>query len=225
MITPDEAEKLRRFVVFVCYIYVEAWLSCPSAADAAYNDLEMIKTLVSYTKTDPEVAEVVLTAFARHTWYLSAELIPMTLVSDKVHAETKVQIADRLLSVDKESLTLGKPKLPSVPCDAGIEDVTLDGLVGTQSHLVFDCLKIDMSFLSKCPPWNGHPDFERLAAFVRNLRVTNDAAERGVRLVTDYIGCLTRSDENRQHLLQVVENHRKVFPDSRKSVLEKGGTV
>ena len=86
---PDVSEKLRRFAIFVCLIYVKAWLSCASAADAAHNDLEMLKSLVAYTKMDLEVAETVSKPFARHTWYRLAELVPMALVSDKVDASIK----------------------------------------------------------------------------------------------------------------------------------------
>ena len=52
-----------------------------------------------------------------------------------------------------------------------------------------------------------------------NLRVTNDTAERGVKLLTDFISELTTSDEERQQLLQVVEAHRKRYPDYSKKTL------
>ena len=47
---------------------------------------------------------------------------------------------------------------------------------------------------------------------VRALKVVNDCAERAVRLVTDFNKVLTKSDEQRQLLYQVVEYHQKLLP-------------
>jgi len=49
------------------------------------------------------------------------------------------------------------------------------------------------------------------------LKVINDHAERGVALVQRYNKILTKTKEQFQFLLQVVSQHQKKFPDSRKS--------
>jgi len=49
------------------------------------------------------------------------------------------------------------------------------------------------------------------------LKVVNDHAERGVALVQRYNKILTKTKEQFQFLLQVVSQHQKKFPDSRKS--------
>ena len=54
---------------------------------------------------------------------------------------------------------------------------------------------------------------------VRALRVVNDFAERGIALIQDYNSAITTDKEQKQYLLQTVENHRKMFPDSRKSTV------
>ena len=51
------------------------------------------------------------------------------------------------------------------------------------------------------------------------LRVTNDTAERGVKLISDFIGHITTSDFELQELLQVVEAHRQRYPDYSKATL------
>ncbi|KAF0313314.1 hypothetical protein FJT64_016134 [Amphibalanus amphitrite] len=48
--------------------------------------------------------------------------------------------------------------------------------------------------------------------------VTNDVAERGVKLVTDYMEILTKDDTTREFLLQGVELHRRKFPDFQKNI-------
>ena len=40
----------------------------------------------------------------------------------------------------------------------------------------------------------------------------NDFAERGVALISAFCGAITRDEEQRQHLLQVVERHRALYP-------------
>ena len=88
-------------------------------------------------------------------------------------------------------------------------------------HLVCpsQVLGIGAEFLRKPLPWDDDPDFNRLASFVSQLRVTNDTAERGVKIISDFIGHITTSDIERQQLLQVVEAHRKRYPDFRKKTL------
>ena len=54
---------------------------------------------------------------------------------------------------------------------------------------------------------------------VRELHVVNDFAERGVMLMQAYNLALTKDENQRQFLLQIVEDHRKRYgyPDPRKS--------
>jgi len=49
---------------------------------------------------------------------------------------------------------------------------------------------------------------------VKALNVVNDAAERGVKLATDFSDT-ARSDRHFQNILQVVENDRKKNPNLR----------
>ena len=51
------------------------------------------------------------------------------------------------------------------------------------------------------------------------MKVVNDHAERGVALIQEFSGLLTRDEDQLQFLLQVVHEHRKAFPDSNKKTL------
>ena len=57
--------------------------------------------------------------------------------------------------------------------------------------------------------------------FVNSVKVLNDAAERGVKLNTDYAAILTDDPQQRESILQAVEDHRKRFPEFSKAVLSK----
>ena len=45
----------------------------------------------------------------------------------------------------------------------------------------------------------------------RSIKVVNDLAERGVALIEEFNCSITRDEEQKQFLLQVVENHQSKF--------------
>lgn len=56
---------------------------------------------------------------------------------------------------------------------------------------------------------------------VNNLRVVNDLAERGVKLMEDYNKLISKNEEQKHYLLQVVSQYRHKFPDCKKSTLSE----
>ena len=63
-------------------------------------------------------------------------------------------------------------------------------------------------------------DFEKELSIIRGLDVTNDAAERGaLALIQSFNSRITTSEEQKQFLLQIVEEHRRSLPNSNKSKL------
>ena len=61
----------------------------------------------------------------------------------------------------------------------------------------------------------------KMGEVAQNFCMTNDTAERGIKLITDFINILTQDDKQHQYLIQVVENHMKEIPDAKKSTLFK----
>jgi len=57
--------------------------------------------------------------------------------------------------------------------------------------------------------------------FTSELKVINDIAERGVRLMEEFKDILTDDEEQRRMLLHCVEDKQKLYPDFRKSTLAK----
>lgn len=76
--------SLHRFCLFVALIYTKHWNHCPNAADAPFNDLQLLKELDIYRQIDADVAESALESFKRHLWYLGDELVVLSLFSEKV---------------------------------------------------------------------------------------------------------------------------------------------
>lgn len=86
---PDFIDSLERFCMFSALIYTKHWNRCTIAVDAAFNDLQLWKELDAYQEIDVEIANAALRAHKRHLWYLSDELIVLSLFSEKVSNEIK----------------------------------------------------------------------------------------------------------------------------------------
>ncbi|GBN17378.1 hypothetical protein AVEN_91895-1 [Araneus ventricosus] len=83
-------------------------------------------------------------------------------------------------------------------------------------------LNIDISFLNISPDlWDRDDSYLKSQEIFQNLRVVNDTAERGVKLMQDFNGLLTVDEEQKQFLLQCVEDHRKQYPDCKKATLKR----
>jgi hypothetical protein len=63
-----------------------------------------------------------------------------------------------------------------------------------------------------CPRKNVDDDYHL------NLKIT---AKREIKLILDFNSCLTKDEEQRQFLLQVLSEYRQIFSDSSQSTLAK----
>ena len=113
--------------------------------------------------------------------------------SDNVDDDEKVKMAAKLLSLprDEEELHFG---LPTDVDENTILNISADWLV--------------------LPPaqWKEDQDYIEVEQFVKTVKVTNDVAERGVKIASDYDSILTRDSKIREKIFQVVEKDRMVNP-------------
>lgn len=59
--------------------------------------------------------------------------------------------------------------------------------------------------------WLQLDSYHKNQTVVESIKVVNDLAERGVALIQEFNCSLTRNEEQKQYLLQVVEDHRCKF--------------
>lgn len=88
--------NIKRFSTFVALIYVRYWNRCTNLFDAPFNDLSFLQELQTYQMIDEPVANVAMSAFCRHLNYMSEELTPLCLFSEKVSVDEKNQISAKL---------------------------------------------------------------------------------------------------------------------------------
>ena len=82
----------------------------------------------------------------------------------------------------------------------------------------FQLLGLSEEFLQSDSSEWGHQETYRTGQKVaQSMRVVNDLAERGVALIQEFNSSLTRNEEQKQFLLQVVEDHRNKFSAPTKS--------
>lgn len=97
---------------------------------------------------------------------------------------------------------------------------TLEDFVTKKSIILFHRMELPSGFLDVDPEmWENQEDFQQALQIVQAMKVVNDHAERGVALIQEFSGLMTRNEHQLQFLLQVVEEHRQNYPDSRKETL------
>ena len=194
------------------------WFESPVSTSAPRNDLALLCMLTTYQ--NKEVAKAATTAFSRHLWYLSELLVGFAFFDDDVSIEEK-----RLMSVAlKENVGFEEPLKRITPF---IEPTTkgLHDFVTTSTVRFFTTLGLSTDFLQHDPSdWEHKEEYMKNKEIARSVKVVNDLAERGVALVQEFNSSLTRNEEQKQYLLQVVEPHRRQFAEPTKAAAIKQST-
>ena len=66
--------------------------------------------------------------------------------------------------------------------------------------------------------WEYSSDYRKFKDFIKNIDVVNDRAERGVKLIQEYIGS-AHCESDLQDLLLVVDNQKSRLPNLNKVLL------
>ena len=85
---------------------------------------------------------------------------------------------------------------------------------------LFKKLRLSTAFLNENPAtWLLSKNYCMAVNTLNTLTVTNDHAKRGVALIEKFNRAFTHTEEQAHYLLQVVSEHRKKFPNRKKSIL------
>jgi hypothetical protein len=214
-LTARELTGLAKFNIFVLKFYVKAWYSCASPVAAPRCDLELLKELYLYKKVNAAIANAALKSLCAHLWYLSESLIGLAFFDPAVPVTMKTKMIaslEKAAPADSPKRIILDQKL--------IPEKQLHDFVTANTKTFFTSLGISQAFLEKDPSlWESDEAFVSAKCRVSSLKVVNDPAERGIALIQQFNPVLTKQEEQKQYLLQVVEKHRQDFPDSRKSTV------
>ena len=107
-LSEGELISLSEFNLFVCLVYVSAWIISPHPINAPYNDLSLFKKLNRYMPmVKKSIGEKAFKALNRHTWYLKAELVPLAFFDGRVDFQTK----ERMIAALQRNKALSKRPL------------------------------------------------------------------------------------------------------------------
>lgn len=207
---------------FIVFVYINAWISSPLAAEAPNNDLRLIKILDHYKAVDRKIAIAALQKLENHLWYLSPKCSALAFFDKKIPIEVKSKMVNALdmhKAVDWENKI---PKKFETENLSSLVDKDVDFFISSESLRFFTRLNLNQEFLlldpSDCPLDAIYIENKKI---IKQLRVVNDVSERAVQLMQDYVNNLTKDESQKQFLFQVIENSRKEIPDFKKATIMK----
>lgn len=203
--------------LFAGLIYVKTWIQCPLASDAPSNDLTFFKQLNEYAAVSKVVSSAAIQKFENHLWYLGPELVTLSLYSNKISSEEKREIYNCMLKRDKECENRGLRLKES----SKLHTKKVSDLIQCQSMNAINRLQLNISFMHDLAPekWNDSAEYNAAKSFVDNIAVVNDVAERSLALMTVFNETLTRKEDTKQLVLQVVQDNRKRIINCTKKTL------
>lgn len=159
-------------------------------------------------------------------WYLGHETDPFALFDSNVSNLIKREMSAAILETPEEEIEscnrfqLKTSQMPWFRLQKLSDFCTPNALkLFNRFKMSYEFLKIDPGL------WENDKIYLHAKQVIKSLTVVNDPAERGVKLIEDYSGKLTKDEEKLQFLLQVVSEHQKKYPDhTKKSIKSKKDT-
>lgn len=87
-LTEKENTALKEICVYGVRVYVKAWVTAPAASSAPRNDLELMKNIFEYQRSNKAASDAAMMKVQKHMWYLSEELIALSFFDDGAPSET-----------------------------------------------------------------------------------------------------------------------------------------
>lgn len=227
-LTSAEEDALLKINAFIVKCYAQYWFVAHRPEKAPLADLRLLRNLDQYP--DKEISKLTIKKFVNHLYYLNEESISLSLYDDEVSPETKSRMCEKILELSKneehdddddddaesyeDDNVLKKMNLKVSEVErflADENDTILIQLISENTKTFFSRYSISVNFLEKpVAEWRSCLEFLRGEEVVKSLRVTNDAAERGIKLLTDYNESVTKNAEQQKYLLQVLTKYFKI---------------
>lgn len=221
-LTEYEENSLASICAFIIRFYVKLWFNCTNPSKAPLQDLSFIKEIHEYRNFNKQISEIAIKKFCKHLWYLSEECIALTLFDDDVSYAMKQNIVEKIKNIDncdKETENLKRVHVRSSEINEFIRK-ELHDFVTANTIDFFGRFGISPQFLQVDPLyWRDTETYQKAKDIVINIKVVNDTAERGVKLMEEYNRILTNDEQEKQYLLQVVTDYKKQFDSHNKSSL------
>lgn len=152
---------------------------------------------------------------------MASETVALSLFGERVDKDIKTKMIKTMRSDENAVVGIKKYDLNII----NVKETVMKDLsyfVTSESLKLFSRFEISSEFLESDPDkWKADVHYNQALNIFSKLLVTNDVAERGVKLIQEYIKILPKDDEQRQFLLHVVSEYRSKYRDCRKKTLQK----
>ena len=155
-----------------------------------------------------------------HLWYLTGQMTPLALCDSGLTSDEREELAREILKQPREEVKPGKPKFPVMVWSD--TRPSLAYFVTPDSWLIFQLLDLSGEWLVvPCHLWSNFAEYRKLEEFCLGMPCTNDSAERGCHLITEFMNQV-HSEDARQDLVQCVQYWRSMIKsDLSKESLKK----
>ena len=95
-LSAERQNGLREVCIFILLFYVQCWFKATDAVAAPRTNLELVKQHLLHRTVNKEVANSALNKLLGHLWYLSEELVPLSLFDPAVPLSVKGKLAKNM---------------------------------------------------------------------------------------------------------------------------------
>jgi len=89
LMNAHKLQAIKRIGLFTTTIYLKVWYTASVAYDAPNNDLSLLQQLETFHGVDSHIAQAALHKLKGHLWYLSEDLVALSLFSNNVFSDEK----------------------------------------------------------------------------------------------------------------------------------------
>ncbi|XP_050547554.1 uncharacterized protein LOC126909176 [Daktulosphaira vitifoliae] len=186
------------------------------------NDIGFLKKLYFYKNDDKEDAEKAIMKFINHLWYLSEECAAFSIFDKRLSNDTRRKMAEKIMHGTPKKESQKKFILKYEDLQHFLSKKLPLDILGNNSKNIFEKFNMSTDFLKDQPDkWKEHEGYIEGKRVVESIKVVNDTVEQGVKLMTDFNEKFTKNEEQKQFVLQVVQDYRKKFPGCSKDTLKE----
>ena len=215
-----EKEQVSRLALFVGVYFGRWFLQCAVPTSAPYRTITSFQQMLSFSEFDIQLAFTVMDSML-----VTEQWLIVCLADSHCPEEEKKAVATVLAKTRRPDTYIpGKPELPEEFWPESGEKPSLASFVGEKSWLLPSLLKLepeDMEWLLlEVHQWPLISGYRKFSEFVSELLVVNDPAERGVKLIQDFISTSTDEGLRQARLLSASEQRKKLSKDVSKKQMK-----
>lgn len=139
-LSSKEIVDLRDICLFIVSVYVKPWCAAAIPQMAPSLDLKMLKNILVYK--DKCVAEVAISKFKNHLWYLTPEAAALSFFDSSVSNNTKRLMVDALQIKSQEDLS----KKLTIEDIETISALEIQDFINSDSMKLFERYRISTTF-------------------------------------------------------------------------------